>query len=634
MDTLSLPKLFHERAFRIPDYQRGYAWEAEQVDDFLEDLAALGPSRHHYTGTIVLYRPTDASERMDDTGEAHVENEVVDGQQRLTTTVILLNEISSALSDYESSQGLAEGIRKRYVHTKDTGGGTLYKLSLNQDTNDFFKHRILSNTLSGALPPVVSARRLLDAKQQIAAYLNKADGDTSNREQWLHQLHRKITTQLNFNLYEVETKGDVGFIFEAMNDRGKLLTELEKVKNYLHYAVSSLELETATRDEFINSVNDAWADILTRLMAAELGSPASEDQLLRAHWIVQYDPQPRNWDGSKSIRHRFDDLRKHQDNLSTLRALHAYVLGLREACIYYCDALRPDQDHAFGALTGAIRNEITHWNEKLVRIGVSATFLPLLMAVRQRWSSDPQKYLDVVKLCEVLAFRTYRFARANSNYRQPAMFRLGFDVAHDKVDFDEAVGKARQHYNDALAKEAFDNFTNAATLRSVYGRWSGLKYFLYEYEEHLALDSHGSSQVSWKDIIGKPDTIEHVLPQNIEGIDYWQKRFDAAAHDEYVHDIGNLTLTKGNSELGNKPFPKKKRMLDAKEYCYAESPLFQERKLANMDDWTAKAIDERRATLLNWARERWHVDFGDVSGDVPDVPEEDDDLDISDGEVE
>ena len=517
MDTLSLPKLFYERTFRIPDYQRGYAWEKQQVDDFLEDLAALGPSRHHYTGTTVLYRsPGDGvhtGEHMDDSGETQVEHEVVDGQQRLTTTVLLLHEVSGALSKYQGNQSLAEGIRKRYVQTKDSAGGLLYKLSLNQDINDFFKHSILSDTPSVAPPPVVSAQRLLDAKHQIAAYLTKSLQNTADPEQWLRQLHEKVTTQLSFNLYEVESKADVRLIFEAMNDRGKPLTELEKVKNYLFYAASSLELEAATLDKFIDSVNEAWANILTGLMAAELGAPENEDQLLRAHWIVQYNPRSREWEGSKSVRHHFDYLRKQQEDPSTLLgALYMYVTGLREACVCYCDALRPDGAGAFGAISGDIRQHIKLWNRKLVRIGVTATFLPLLMAVRQRWSSDPQKYLDVVKLCEVLAFRTYRFPRANSNYRQPAMFRLGFDVAHDKVDFDEAVGKARQHYNDALAKEAFDNFTNAATLRSVYGRWSGLKYFLYEYEEHLALDSHGSPQVSWKDIIGKPDTIEHGAP--------------------------------------------------------------------------------------------------------------------------
>lgn len=53
-NTLSLPTLFHERIFRVPDYQRGYAWEKEQVDEILEDLWLLDTSRRHYAGTIVL----------------------------------------------------------------------------------------------------------------------------------------------------------------------------------------------------------------------------------------------------------------------------------------------------------------------------------------------------------------------------------------------------------------------------------------------------------------------------------------------------------------------------------------------------------------------------------------------------
>ena len=67
-DTLSLQDLFHDRIFRVPDFQRGYAWENQQVGEFLDDLALLDSSRRHYTGTIVLYQPTDAKEFEDNGG--------------------------------------------------------------------------------------------------------------------------------------------------------------------------------------------------------------------------------------------------------------------------------------------------------------------------------------------------------------------------------------------------------------------------------------------------------------------------------------------------------------------------------------------------------------------------------------
>ena len=118
-DTLSLQDLFHDRIFRVPSYQRGYAWEKQQVGEFWDDLALLDSSRRHYTGTIVLYQPTNARKVEDNEGTHYVEADVVDGQQRLTTIVLLLNEISQALTEYPGSSSLAQGIRKKYVGVTD-----------------------------------------------------------------------------------------------------------------------------------------------------------------------------------------------------------------------------------------------------------------------------------------------------------------------------------------------------------------------------------------------------------------------------------------------------------------------------------------------------------------------------------
>ena len=217
--------------------------ENQQVGEFLDDLALLDFSpRNHYTGTVVLYQPPDAKEREDEEGNNYFETDVVDGQQRLATTVVLLNEISKALSAYASSKSLAQGTRKKYVTATDSDGQPLYKLTLNQDTDNFFKKSVLPDIPGVEGPSVTSEQRIHEAKRQIAAYLKEENSDKVTQEKWLRGLHRKITTRLHFNLYEVESEAEVGIIFEVMNDRGKQLTDLEKVKNYLLYAASSLDV--------------------------------------------------------------------------------------------------------------------------------------------------------------------------------------------------------------------------------------------------------------------------------------------------------------------------------------------------------------------------------------------------------
>ena len=619
-DTLSLQDLFHDRIFRVPSYQRGYAWEKQQVGEFLDDLALLDSSRRHYTGTIVLYQPTNAKKVEDNEGTHYVEADVVDGQQRLTTIVLLLNEISQALTEYPGSSSLAQGIRKKYVGVTDTDGQPLHKLSLNEDTDLFFKSNVLPEAPKGLSgPSVESGQRLLDAKEQISGYLNEAEGDHANREGWLRLLHSKVTNRLQFSLYEVEEEAEVGVIFEVMNDRGKQLTDLEKVKNYLLYAASALSVTPENKGKLTKSVNQAWADILKQLMAAGLGSPANENQLLRAHWLMEYDSQPRNWQGSKSIRSKFDLRTWHHDEL--LGALQVYVQGLRNSCVSFCDALRPNRSGVFGSFHEAARYDVALWSERVTRIGTTATFLPLLMAVRKNWPTDAEGYIEILKLCETFAFRVYRVARYYASYRQPAMLHLAYRVAHGQMGFSEVVRDIKSNYGSRQSREAFDEFTTPDSPRSRYG-WTGLRYFLYEYESHLALGLGGSPRIHWSETDGA-DSIEHILPQYIREQPYWQGRFDADSYENYVHDIGNLTLTKGNPSLSNKSFPDKKGDKSAQGYCYEKSLLLQECEIAaKWDAWTVTTINERRAMLLQWAKKRWHVDFGNITGDMYDPDDE------------
>ena len=251
--------------------------------------------------------------------------------------------------------------------------------------------------------------------------------------------------------------------------------------------------------------------------------------------------------------------------------------GLRDSCVAFCDALMPDRANAFGDFTvdGATRDEVVLWNRKLLRIRLTATFLPLLMAVRRRWPTQPEKYIEFVKICEVMAFRTYRIAGYYVSYRQPAMFRLANSVMKG-LEFEDALRELTSMFSATYARQMFDEFTNPAHLQSRYD-WTGLRYFLYEYEQHLAEKLSGSPKVDWAQVSGG-NTVEHILPQSIADIPYWQKRFEPPVHEEYKHDLGNLTLTAYNPSLGQKPFPEKKGQEDFKTPCYANSLLLEERE--------------------------------------------------------
>ena len=612
-NVVSLPTLFQQRLFQVPDYQRGYSWEHQQVGEFLDDLELIGPGRFHYTGTVVLHESeSEASFIMDEEGNAYKRVNVVDGQQRLTTIVILLDSIRGCLDDLpDPARVLSGGIRKNYVATNGTDGQPLLKLSLNQDTDFFFKRSILAGGgVEGA--KIASERRLEDAKRQIAEYLSdqlKIQGKAA--EEWLQTLYKKVATQLRFTLYEVENEADVGIIFEVMNDRGKPLTDLEKVKNFLLHTSYSIGIE----NELAKTVNDAWGAILHRLMAANLESGADENRLLRAHWLAYYDHQSRQWNGSRSIKDRFD-LRKHAEpRTDLLDELHRYVEGLRESSVAFCDAFHPTHSDAFKSFAGSPKKcaEVVEWSDKLRRVGVVAPFLPLLIATRKRWPRNATKYLEIVKLCETFAFRVYSLAAYRADAGQQVLFHIGYDLARRSESYDGAISRLKGVIERYCNNDQFETLISPVhqNIKVAYHQMRGLRYFLYEYETSLARQAGVSPKVSWDEILrrGLKDTVEHVLPQSIDDQPYWKGRFRGRSHERNVHNLGNLTLTKNNSTLSNKSFTKKKGSPIAKGHCYSKSSLYVERELTQWDHWTPDAIKERRVRLLEWARERWDVDL-------------------------
>ena len=627
MDTnvIALDKLFLNRVFRVPDYQRGFSWESLQVGEFLDDLELLRPGRYHYTGTVVVHEPNPDDQLMDEDGNTYVPVEIVDGQQRLTTIVLLLDGIRRTLAEVPDRTALSAGIRKNYVAATNINGQQLFKWSLNEDTDHYFKTNILADPPGVEGPQINSERRLAAAKKYIADYIAaKIKGEAGTGEEWLLALYRKMAAQLRFTLYQVGDDAEVGVIFEVMNDRGKPLTNLEKVKNYLLHASATLEIDNV----LAKSVNGAWGEILRQLMAADLFSSTDEDRLLRAHWLARYNPQSRQWEGSRSIKSEFDLRKSSGQHAELLGRMIDYTEGLRASCISYCDAYRPNRPDAFASFKDrpGLRTQVMEWSAKLVRIGVVATFLPLLIAVRERWPEDPGKYLEVLKLCEAFAFRVYRLQGYRSDAGEAALFRIAHDLARNSLEFDEAVNSIKaeltRRCNDA---EFLKEITSEGP--SNWYNWRGLRYLLYEYEIELASKQRARPQISWDELRSHDlqDTIEHILPQSIDNQPYWKRRFRKRAHENYVHDLGNLTLTKHNSNYGNKAFPDKKGdATSGVEHCYAMSSLYVERQLVGWDDWNVAAIDQRRSMLLDWARERWAVDLTGVAGNTLELEVEDD----------
>lgn len=601
----SVKQIFTDQVFFIPDYQRGYAWEVDQCQDLLDDLELISANGRHYTGTLVV-APHEGEQKsfVDINLLEYQAFDIIDGQQRLTTIIILLRAILDELHDLpDLPQGLAENLRQTYLYHTDRARQPFPKLTPGADSQDFFSRQILALRPGIVEPTIRSHQRLQDAQVHFVTYLTaKRQSLQDAYPDWLQTFYGKIINQLKFIFYPVTDDLDAGIIFETMNDRGKPLTELEKVKNHLLYLSAKLDVPDA-HAQLRRRVNETWKYIYERLMFAGLAGRANEDQLLRAHWLMAYNYDAAQWESARSVKTRFNLKSYSGRHAQLLDDVLVYLDTLRDAASAYCDIYAPGKDGAFRNIPDPEqRKQIVLWSEKLARQGVRAAYLPILIALRLK--ADAPAYLRITKLLERFTFRVFTIAESRrSNTGQPILFRLGNNLyKNGNVDWLwEEIAQALVIYSPhADFEKAFDRE------KMNWYEWGGINYFLYEYEHHLA----GGRQVAWtwEVLNGKTRTTstEHILPQNPSD-QAWLERFPPELRQRWTNDFANLTLTFDNSSLGNRNFVTKKGA-PGKKGTYSDSPLFIEKEIAAFDDWNETALQTRRAALKAWALQRWAVD--------------------------
>lgn len=238
---LTLSKIFTERLFRIPDYQRGYAWTEKQLKDFWSDLEQLEIGKNHYVGVLTLERVDEKSFNKWDDDKWIIKSKkyepyyIVDGQQRLTTAIILIEAIVESLNENEELNYTSVcDIRRKYIfESKDKGISRSYMFGYEKDnpSYEFLKTKIFCEN---------SEENYIEQETVYTYNLELAKKFFLDRLLLLtlpekENLYAKITQHFLFNIYTISDDIDVFVTFETMNNRGKPLSLLELLKNRLIY---------------------------------------------------------------------------------------------------------------------------------------------------------------------------------------------------------------------------------------------------------------------------------------------------------------------------------------------------------------------------------------------------------------
>ena len=613
----SLQDLFKNNIFKIPNYQRGYSWEGDQRQDLLDDIEAMQEQKKHYTGTVVMKE----NDTVTADGETYKKYDIVDGQQRITSLIIFLKCISDELKSIENeeSKKISEVITELYIYKKTYQGG-VNKLELDENSNMFFKEVILSGK-STIEPEIMSHHRLIDAKSQFKTYLTQKKTNTKNYLDYLKSLIKKLTQNLTFTEYKVEDDTEVGVIFEVMNDRGKLLSQLDKVKNHVLYLNDKISKDKNAKEELTKKINYAWRDILQNLSNSNKTETRDEDQFLKINYVINFYTELSTYtdsqgnkvsintqlaDAHKLIKKRFKQ--SLNDNPKLYDEINHYVDSLMGMSRKLKDVMKPFDTSSFEDISNEnIRNEIKIACDQLNRLDRERTVLPFLLSITMIFKEEPEKLLDLLKMWEVLTFRIFSIGSMRPHTAESMIFDLSCNIYNNKVNYEGIKNEIHKIVQIYVADNDIEKFLATKTID--YYDWTGLKYFLYEYERLRCKEKTKKRPVfEWDELKkrDKEDTIEHILPKTIRKYDggcevqYWCDRFNEETHRTNKKRLGNLTLTTRNSALSNKS-------LEDKRKIYEKSGWQIERDIAEFPDWTTKQIDERETKLIEFAKERWKI---------------------------
>ena len=222
----SLSDIFvNDVQFIVPDYQRGYSWGQEQLDDLWEDLENISGNRSHYTGMFTFCK-SESGDRC---------YSIVDGQQRMTTLIILINELLKKIEGGIPNGDSVEKYKEIYLYKLRYGAISLdyrFRYGVDEPSDAFFKTEILGQVDSSSpLHPkdTLYTKNLKFAKKYFADKIKDMD------QAALADVFKKVTERLKFNEYMIDDINDVYVTFETMNNRGKSLSTLELLKNRLIY---------------------------------------------------------------------------------------------------------------------------------------------------------------------------------------------------------------------------------------------------------------------------------------------------------------------------------------------------------------------------------------------------------------
>ena len=539
--------------FVIPIYQRTYSWTEKECRQLWDDILRTGSNDNiaaHFVGSIVYIEK----------GLYHVSSQspllVIDGQQRLTTAILLLAALANALGDTEPVDGFSQRKLRNY-----------YLLNPEEKDEQYFK-LILSQTDKASLIAILNgSEQPKDYSIRVTENLKLFESLLKQHKDDLATVCKGLAKLVVVDIALSRDQDNPQLIFESMNSTGRELSQADLIRNYILMGLEH-QLQTKLYEQY-------W-----RPMEVEFGQEAygtNFDSFMRHFLTVKTGNIPNQGEV-------YEAFKAHARSPDVAKAgVEALVADIRTFASYYCamTLLRAEPDSDLKLAFQDLRE---------LKVDVAYPFLLELYHDYALGDFPKADFLTAVRLVESYVFRRAICAIPTSSLNKTF---ATFTKALKKDRYIESIQAHllllpfyRRYPND-------EEFKRELQTKDLYN-FRSRSYWLRRLENHNRKERVPVDEY----------TIEHILPQNENLSVEWKTALGEEwqrIQQTYLHTIGNLTLTGYNSEYSDKPFTKKRDMKGG----FKESPLKLNQGLGMVEQWNEDTICQRADRLSTIALDVW-----------------------------
>lgn len=544
-------------SFKIPEYQREYSWEIEQISDLFYDIENSEEDQGYFLGSLLIY--------SDDTMKGNAE--IIDGQQRLATLFLMLNSIKrllQAINDSESVEQLKNLLYKReksFIKKKKSDDP---KLIIGNRDNSVFRallrdedHKIVANK------KIKSHKLLLKASEDFFSIQMGELQKNQGHEGLLKFLDKIVKTE--FIVMTAEKKYDKILLFKTLNVRGLELSQSDLIKNEICRNPKGISVEEAV---------DLWDDIKSSLEECK-----AKIDIFLFHYI-----------------NSLNDAQRHREQIDKSRNVESkkqYAPFIPEKYVFDVFELKLQYTDSTGGFLNEIKNAADNYklfilpNDNIYLAGLRAMNItkcyPLLL--RGKKVLNKKNFSKLAQALEIISFR-HSITRQDPKELEKLYYKL-LTILKSDNDIKSVLDEISSHPTIKNINKFKEEFIIASPKNIVS------KYILFRLASKL------QEGLSWG---SKEVHLEHIMPQRPKNNWLKLKNKDAEVYNDYISRIGNHTLLRDklNQAASNNDFASKKNE-------YKKSGLKINNSLLNYNKWTFEMIEKRQSDIYEDIKNLWSI---------------------------